>query len=149
MARLEVLAKRARRAARNIQRLLYHQAERPVFYSMPCASPPQYLRRICRILSRIRTFLVSYSNATIASPPMNRVSPVKTTRSLPSSMSQQILSCVWQGVCNAFTEIPCPILKVSSCFGVRVTSSQSLPPMTDRPLNWDSCALSEPRPSSG
>lgn len=63
---------------------------------------------------------------------------MKTTRSSPSSINQQMLSCVWHGVCKAFTVMPEPILNVSPCFGVFVTASQSFPPRTGRSLNWDS-----------
>ena len=73
------------------------------------------------------------------SPPMNRVSPVKTTFSSPSCMYQQMLSCVWHGVCSARTVMPSPILNVSSWAGVCVTAWQSLPPMTGRPGNCSSC----------
>ena len=63
---------------------------------------------------------------------------MKTTFSSPSCMYQQMLSCVWHGVCRASTEIPSPILKVSPWAGVRVTASQSLPPMMGRPGNCES-----------
>lgn len=106
----------------------------PTFCSGPCAFQPQYLRRNVRNLDR-NSQLVNRAASQIFVPPINKVSPVKTTRSLPSSINQQMLSCVWQGVCSALTDIPCPILKVSSCFGVRVTASQSLPPITGMFLN--------------
>lgn len=62
-------------------------------------------------------------------PPMNNVSPVNTTRCSPSCMKKQILSCVWQGVCRASTEMRSPILNFSPCFGVEVTDKQFRPPM--------------------
>ena len=42
-----------------------------------------------------------------------------------------MLSCVWQGVCSALTEMRSPILKTSPCAGVLVTDWQFLPPMTE------------------
>ena len=62
-------------------------------------------------------------------PPMKSVSPVKTALSSPSSNKKQMLSCVWHGVCNAFTRMLLPTLKVSPFAGVLVTLSQSRPPM--------------------
>lgn len=58
---------------------------------------------------------------------MNSVSPVKTTLCFPSRMSQQMLSCVWHGVCSAVTSMS-PILSLWPCAGVTVTPLQSLPP---------------------
>lgn len=40
-----------------------------------------------------------------------------------------MLSCVWHGVCTPRTLMPSPMRNVSPCAGVRVTASQSLPPM--------------------
>jgi len=71
-------------------------------------------------------------------PPWNRVSPVKTTLPVESSINQHMLSCVWQGVYNALTAIS-PILKPSPFFGVFVTSSQSLPPIIGFPWMAFSC----------
>ena len=50
-----------------------------------------------------------------------------------------MLSCVWQGVCSAFTDMPWPILNVSPSFGVLLTASHCLPPITGSPLNCESC----------
>ena len=84
----------------------------------------------------------------IDSPPWKRVSPVNITLPVLSSMNQQMLSCVWHGVYRALTAIS-PILKPSPFFGVRVTPSQSLPPMIGFPLNseWANwlCMLVGPR----
>src|SRR5271170_680260 len=64
-------------------------------------------------------------------PPMNSVSPVNTARwpLAASSMNQQMLSCVWHGVCSAVTSMSAPILNWAPSAGVRVTPSHSLPPM--------------------
>jgi hypothetical protein len=53
-------------------------------------------------------------------------------------MNQQMLSCVWHGVYNAFTEM-LPMLKVSPFAGVFVTPSQSRPPIMGFPENSE-CA---------
>lgn len=58
---------------------------------------------------------------------MNSVSPLNTTLWSPSCMNQQMLSCVWHGVCSAVTSMA-PILSFSSCPGVRVTPSHFVPP---------------------
>lgn len=101
-------------------------------YPSPQVSP----RRTCRILGVSIRLLTVAIEGDDEVPPMKRVSPVNTTRSSPSSMNQQIESCVWQGVCRAVTLMFCPILKLSSCPGVFVTAWQSLPPITDRFLKW-------------
>jgi hypothetical protein len=49
-------------------------------------------------------------------------------------MNQQMLSCVWHGVCKAFTAM-LPMLKLSPFAGVFVTPSQSLPPIIGFPEN--------------
>jgi hypothetical protein len=67
-------------------------------------------------------------------PPWKRVSPVKTALPVLSSKYQQILSWVWQGVYSALTAIS-PRLKTSPFPGVRVTPSQSFPPIIDLRLN--------------
>ena len=74
---------------------------------------------------------------------MKSVSPVNTARSSPSSTYQQMLSCVWQGVCSAVTVMPWPSLKDSLWPGVLVTASQSLPPMMGRERvgKWESCGF--------
>lgn len=64
---------------------------------------------------------------------------MKTTLPVLSSINQHMLSCVWHGVYRALTAIS-PILKPSPFFGVCVTPSQSLPPITDLPLNSGSAS---------
>ena len=97
--------------------------------SMPRASLGHFLRRNGRTLPQRISPYTRIKRKERNSPPMNNVSPVNTTRCSPSCMKKQILSCVWQGVCRALTEMRSPILNVSPCFGVEVTDKQFRPPM--------------------
>ena len=107
---------------------------------MPGASPGHFLQRNGRTLSQhVSPCTRTKKERNI--PPINSVSPVNTTRCSPSCMKKQILSCVWQGVCRALTEMRSPILNVSPCFGVEVTDKQFRPPMMGSLPNCSSCVV--------
>jgi len=135
---------------KRIHRPWYHLATPLESRSGQCAFVPPSPQRIYRILRRERPIVSHRARPSSAHtycvcrvfpgdsrwkrdtehvPLMKSVSPVNTTRSSPSSMNQQMLSCVWQGVWSGVTLI-LPIASSSLWPGVSVTRSQSFPPQT-------------------